>query len=121
MFRWIKFSVLVAVLVMRSMWGFQDRPLEISTPKYFALVTTSRTWPCKVYVTLMSFLDVVTRTTWHLEGLNSMSHLSSHSDSLSRSFYSTLPSSVSPIVRYTAVSSANSRTCDDSSSGRSLI
>ena len=27
------------------MWEFQERPLEISTPKYFALLTTSRTWP----------------------------------------------------------------------------
>ena len=26
---------------MRSMWGFQDRPQEISTPKYFAPQTTT--------------------------------------------------------------------------------
>ena len=43
--RWIKFSVLVAVPVIRSMWVFQERPLEISTPKYFAHVTTSKIWP----------------------------------------------------------------------------
>ena len=100
------------------MWEFQDRPLEISTPKYLALVTTSRIWPCKVYTVLISFLFVATRTTWHLEGFYSMSHQDSHNDSLSRSFWSTVPSSKPPIVRYTAVSSAKSHTCDDSFSGR---
>ena len=99
------------------MWEFQDRPLEMSTPKYLALVTTSRICPCNVYTVLIAFLAIVIRTTWHLEGLNFMSH----NDSLSRSFCSTVPSSKPPIVRYTAVSSANSRTCDHSFSGRSFI
>ena len=114
-------KVLFAFPVIRSMWEFQDRPLEMSTPKYLALVTTSRIWPCKVYTVLIAFLAVVTRTTWHLEGLNSMSHWDSHNDSLSRSFCSTVPSSKPPIVRYTAVSSAKSRTCDDNFSGRSFM
>ena len=35
-------KVLFAFPVIRSMWEFQDRPLEMSTPKYLALVTTSR-------------------------------------------------------------------------------
>ena len=56
--------------------------------------------------------------TWNL---NSMSHWDSHNDSLSRSFCSTVPSSKPPIVRYTAVSSAKSRTCDDNFSGRSFM
>ena len=67
---------------------------------------------------LIAFLAIVTRTTWHLEGLNSMSQWDSHNDSLSRLFCSTVPSPKPPIVRYTAVSSARSRTCDDSFSGR---
>ena len=121
MFLLIKFSDRLAFPVIWSMWEFQDRPLEISTPKYFALVTTSRTWPCNLYIMLTDFLDVVTRTTWHLEGLNSKSHRSSHTESLSRSFCSSVPSSEPPIVRYTAVSSANKRTWDDNSSGRSFI
>ena len=103
------------------MWDFQDRPPEISTPKYFALVTTPRTWPCNLYTVLSAVLAIVTRTTWHLEGLNSMSHWLSHTDSLSRSFCSTVPASEPPTVRYTAVSSANKRTCDDNSSGRSFM
>ena len=47
-----------------------------------------------------------------------MSHWDYHNDSLSRSFCSTVPSSKPPVVRYTAVSSAKSRTCYDSFSGR---
>ena len=70
---------------------------------------------------LIAFLAVVTLTTWHLEGLNSMSKGDSHNDSLSRSFCSTVPSSKPPIVRYTAVSSTKSRTCDDSFSGSSFL
>ena len=119
----MKPKVLFAFPVMRSMLEFQDGPLEMSTPKSFALVTTSRIWPCKVYTVLIAFLAVDTPTTWHLEGLNSMSHWDSHNDSLSRSFCSTVPSSKPPIVRwmYTAVSSAESRTCHDSFSGRSFM
>ena len=86
MFLLIKFNDRLAFPVIRSMWEFQDRPLEISAPKYFALVTTSRTWPCNLYTMLIDFLAVVTRTIWHLEGLNSMSHRPSHTVNLSRSF-----------------------------------
>ena len=50
-----------------------------------------------------------------------MSHRSSHKESLPRSFCSTVPSSEPPIVRYTAVSSANKRTWDEHASGRSFI
>ena len=70
---------------------------------------------------LIAFLDVVTHNTWHLEGLNSMSHWDSHNDSLFRSFCSTVPPSKPPIVRYTPVSSAKSHTCDDSFSGRAFM
>ena len=72
---------------------FQNSSESSDCPKYLALVTTSRIWPCKVYTVLIAFLAVVTRTTWHLEGLNSTSHWDSHNDSLSRSFCSTVPSS----------------------------
>ena len=49
--------------------------LEISILKYqLALVTVSRTWPWSTYSVLQGVLEEVTRTTWHLEGLNSISH-----------------------------------------------
>ena len=64
MLRLIYPSVPLAFPVIRSMWEFQVRPLDMSTPKYLALVTTSSTWPCKVYTDLITSLAVVTRTTW---------------------------------------------------------
>ena len=84
-------------------------------------MTTSSTCLCIVYTDLMTSLAVVTRTTWQLEGLNYMSHWLSHTESLSRSFCSTISSSEPPTLRYTAVSAANKRTCDDNSSGRSFM
>ena len=41
MFRLMCPKVLLALQVIRSMWEFQDRPSEMSTPKYLALVTAS--------------------------------------------------------------------------------
>ena len=93
----------------------------MSTPKCLSLVATSRIWPHKVYTELVSFLAVVTCTTWHLEGLNSMSHWESHIVSLSRYFCSTLQLYEPTTVRYTVMSSAKRRTCDDSFSGRSFM
>ena len=75
-------KVRFAFPVTLSMWEFQDMPLEISTHKYLELVTTSRIWQCKGYTVFITFLAVVTRTTWNLEGLNSVSHLLSHIQSV---------------------------------------
>ena len=50
-----------------------------------------------------------------------MPHDRSHSTILSRSSCSSLQSSLEATTRYAIVSSAKSRTCDDSESGRSLI
>ena len=47
MFLLRKPSVLFAFPVILSVWEFQDRPEEMSTPKYLALVTASRTCPCR--------------------------------------------------------------------------
>ena len=103
------------------MWEFQDRPLDMSTPKYLALVTTSRTWPCNLYGKCTDFLEVVILTSWYFEGLNSMSHLDFHTISLSKSSCKALLSSVPPTVRHTAVSSAKRCTLEVSSSDRSLM
>ena len=54
---------------------FQLRLLEIFTPKYLALLTASSTCPCSIYCAWRGVLEDVTITTWHLEGLNSISHL----------------------------------------------
>ena len=123
MFLLINPRVLLALAVMLSMWEFQDRPLDMSTPKYLELVTTSRTWPCNSHVNgkCTDFLEVVTLTTWHFKGLNSMSHLYFHTISLSKSWCNTFLSSVLPTVRYTAVSSVIKCTFEVSSSGRSLM
>ena len=43
MLRLIYPSVPLALPVIPSMWEFQVRPLDMSTPKYLALVTTSGT------------------------------------------------------------------------------
>ena len=56
------------------------------------------------------FLDPVTCTTWLFEGLNPISHLVSHADKMLRSFWSVELSWSLSNVRYKAVSSANSRT-----------
>ena len=42
-FVFIKSEVLFALYVMRSMWEFQDMPLDMSTPRYLPLETTSWT------------------------------------------------------------------------------
>ena len=44
--RRIKPRVRFAFPVMRSTWEFQERSLEISTPRDLAHVTASKIWPC---------------------------------------------------------------------------
>ena len=68
-------------------------------PKCLALVTTSRTCPCRKYRVFMGLLEEVTLTTWRFEGLNSMSPRGSQKDRLSRSFCSTLWLSPLSMVR----------------------
>ena len=96
-------SVLFAPPTIRSaMWGFHDRPLEMSTPRYSAQVTVSRIWPCSVHIydVLRGLQEPVICTTWHSEWLNSMSHLFFQVSSLSSSFWRVELSSSLLIVRY---------------------
>ena len=75
--------------VILSMREFQERPLDkyILTPKYFTLVTIPKTWPCNWYEEFVTFLEVVTFTSWHLERLNSFCHLELHIDNLYKYAY----------------------------------
>ena len=50
-------------------------------PKYLALLTASNT--CSIYCVWRGVLEDITLTTWHLVGLNAISHLVSHVCSLS--------------------------------------
>ena len=88
-----------AVFTIRSMWGFHDRLLEMSTPRFLALVTVSRTCPWRIYSVLIAFLEAVTCTIWHFEGLNSIPHRVSHAASMSRSRWSAELSASFSIVR----------------------
>ena len=58
---------------------------------------------------------------WYLLGLNSISHFTSHRCNWSKSFWRSDASLGWFIVRCTAVSSANRRTCDCTLSGRSFM
>ena len=75
---------LFALLVILVIWGFQDRSLAMSTPKYLAEATASRVWPCSEYWVGIGYHDLVIRVTWHLPGLNSIFKSNSHSRRLFR-------------------------------------
>ena len=64
---------LFAVFVILVIWGFHDKSLAMSMPRYFAEDTTSSVWPCKVYEVWSGYLDGVTQIIWHFPGLNSIS------------------------------------------------
>ena len=78
-------SDLFAVLVILLIWVFQDRSFAMSTPRYLALATSSRVSPCRVYFVAKGECDVVMCVTWHLLGLNCISHVISHTWRMSRS------------------------------------
>ena len=81
----MKHRDLLAVSVILLAWDFNERSLLMSTPRYLAHVTTSRMSLWRVYVVGRGDRDRVLCIAWHLLGLNSMSHLVSHSWRISRS------------------------------------
>ena len=95
--------------------------VDKSTPRCLAADTLSRVWLCIVYEGFMGALALVMWRTWHLLGLNSISHFTSHRCYWSKSFWRSDASLGWFIVRYTAVSSANRQTCDCTLSGRSFM
>ena len=79
--------------VILSMCELQGKTLEMSTPKYWSLP------PGLVHVVDTDNYLGLTLTTLHFEGLNVMFHLDSHTDRVSRSFWSTRPLPAPSIVR----------------------
>ena len=73
-----KLSDLIAVFVFLLTWVFQDKPYAISTPRYLALAAASMVLTYRVYVVGRGERDLVMCITWHLLGLNCISHLISH-------------------------------------------
>ena len=63
----------------------QVRSSLICTPRYLALSTDSKVWPCSVYWEKMGCLDLFMLSTWHLLELNSMSKVRSQICNLSSS------------------------------------
>jgi hypothetical protein len=51
----IQAVVLFALLVMISIWLFDDSVLSMETPTYFALLVSCNTWPWMVYLASMIF------------------------------------------------------------------
>ena len=84
------------------MWGLQERSSEIVTPRYFAEDTESRTVPWSIYLVWMGHLVLVICRTWHLVGLELMSHHFSHTSSWWRSFWSVISSPSELMAKYMA-------------------
>ena len=91
------------------------------TPKYFAVSTDSNSWLCIKYLDITGFLDRIIWSTWHLQGLNSVSQVRYQHWRESKSDWRTWLSCKLETVKYTAVSSANNLTWDWIFSGRSFM
>ena len=113
--------VLLAFVVRFWICVFQLRSWLISSPKYLAWSTASRTWPCRTYCCLIGVRARVISSTWHLRGLNYISQSFPLISSLWRSCWRVWQSALLFIVNYTAVSSEYSLTSEWMFSGRSLI
>ena len=91
------------------------RPREVISngdPKIFCCRSTLQLDLCKMYLVFKGLTFLVMWRTWHLEGLNCISHIFSHCSRHARSVFRTWPSVVELIARYMAVSSAKSLTLD---------
>ena len=78
MLRLMKPSDLFAFEVILLMWVLKFILVDKSTQRYLAADTMSRVWLCIVYEIFMGALALVMGRTWHLPGLNDMSHFTSH-------------------------------------------
>ena len=75
----------------------------LGTPRYFAAETLSSSTLYKIYVVFKGLTFLVIWGTWHLEGLNCISHIFSHCSRHARSICRTWPSVVELIAMYMAV------------------
>ena len=116
----MKPRVRFAFVVTFCMCWFQFWSWPISNPSYFAWSTASKTWPCRAYWVWRGFRARVICRTWHLLGLKCIPHVFSHFSSFWRPCCRVWESSLMATVKYTAVSSAKSLTCEFMFSDRSF-
>ena len=116
----MKPKVRVAFVVTFCICWFQFRSWPISSPRYFAWSTASKTWPCRTYWVWRGLRARVICRTWHLLGLKCIYHVF-HFSRFWRSCCRVWESSLLVTVKYTAVSSAKSLTCEFMFSGRSFM
>ena len=76
------------------------------TPRYYAAEALSGSTLCKMYLVYKGLTFLVMWRTWHLEGLNCISHIFPHCLRHARSVCRTCLSVVELIARYMAESSA---------------
>ena len=91
------------------------------TPRYFAAEALSSSTFFKMNLVFKGLTFLVMWRTWHLEGLNCISHIFPHCSRQARSVCRTWPSVVELIARYMAESSTKSLTLDLTCLGRSLM
>ena len=111
----------MAFFVVLSMCGDHERSSAMVTPRYFAAEAISSSILCKMYLVFRGLIFLVMWRTWHLEGLNCITHIFSHCSRHARSVCRTWPSVVEQIARYMAVSSAKSLTLNLTYLGRSFM
>ena len=95
----------MAFFVVLSMCEDHERSSAMVTPRYFAAEALSSSTLCKMYLVFRGLTFLVMWRTWHLKGLNCISHIFSHCSRHARSVCRTWPSVVELIARYMAVSS----------------
>ena len=78
-------KVCFAFLEVISICLVNERSSSIVTPKYFAVDTLSFSTLCRMYLVFKGFALFVIWRTWHLEGLNCISHIFSHCSRHARS------------------------------------
>ena len=93
-----------AFFVVMSICLDHERSSAMVTPKYFAAGTLSSSTLCRMYLVLRGFVFYVIWRTWHLEGLNCISHIFPIVRDLLGLFVGTSLFVVELIARYKAVS-----------------
>ena len=99
-------QVCLAFFVVLAMCGDHERSSAMVTPRYFAAVALSSSTLFKMYLVFKGLTFLVMWRTWHLEGLNCISHIFPHCSRQARSVCRTWPSVVELIARYMAVLSS---------------
>ena len=90
-------------------------------PRYLAVSTSDNTWLHNKNMRVRGLQERVIRIILHLVALKRMPHVSPHSSRADRSRCSRTWSASEHMGRYTRQSSANSRTCESTTLGRSFI